>query len=245
MLRVIVAGATGNVGRCVVRRLADDSRLALVAAVARRSAGERLASIVAGAPEIFVSRTIEEALAKAPADVLIDFTTHEVAAEHASWAIGARLHVVLGATGFAETRYGELDAAARAAGVAVAACDNFAVSAALLSATACLTARYLSCDEVMDVAAPGIRAPLNTTRRLAQEVAEVSGRQVAIRSVRDGSAFSLVEAVFTSDEERITIRHESKSFRPYAEGACAAARALPGRTGLYRRLEELLSGAGS
>jgi 4-hydroxy-tetrahydrodipicolinate reductase len=200
---------------------------------------------VPGAPDnVSVLRSIDDALALTSADVLIDFTTHEIAVKHALVGIESRLHVVLGATGFAPEHYIELDRAARAEGVAVAACDSFAVSAALAGLAARIAARYLRCDGVVDVAAPGIRSPLNTTRWLAEEIAAECGNPPAIRSVRDGSAFSVVEASFATSDERITIRHESTAFSPYAAGALAAARALPGRIGLFRRLDELLDPTG-
>jgi 4-hydroxy-tetrahydrodipicolinate reductase len=240
-MRVLLAGATGNVGRCVVRIVVAAPDLTLVAAVARQTAGRPLADVMPGAPAgVLVSATVAEALRGAAADVLIDYTHHDVAVPHALAAVAAGLHVVIGATGFDEMEYERLDAEARAAGVAIAACDNFAVTAALLNASARLSVRHVRCDGVLDVAAPGIRAPLNTTRRLAAEIAEVSGQPVHMRSIRDGSAFSVVEATFQSGEERLIVRHESDGFAPYAHGACIAARALLGRHGLYRRLDDLL-----
>ncbi|WP_342750264.1 hypothetical protein [Phreatobacter cathodiphilus] len=74
MIRIVVAGASGWVGRELVRAVAAAGDLSLVGAVARSAAG-RDAGEVAGGPALglAVSATLAEALA-VPSDVVVDYT---------------------------------------------------------------------------------------------------------------------------------------------------------------------------
>lgn len=85
MLRVVISGATGAVGRALVPAVEAEADLA-VAAVAAPSLGTSLAEALAGG-----------------ADVAVDFTVPAAAPGACEAAIAARVPLVLGTTGLRPT----------------------------------------------------------------------------------------------------------------------------------------------
>ena len=70
--------------------------------------------------------------------------------------------------------------------------------------------------------------------------ATVAGTQV--HSVRLPSFVVSTEVVFAAHGERLTLRHDAgETPEPYVAGTLLAIRALPGRVGVTRGLDQLLS----
>ncbi len=115
MTRVILSGATGQVGTALQPAIEAAPDLELVAT---------------SSPTLGV--TLADALAAAECDVAIDFTVPEAAAEACALATAAGVSLVLGTTGLAIAAQAEVDAAARAAGVRILYAPNFAIGAVLM-----------------------------------------------------------------------------------------------------------------
>lgn len=265
MLNVCVAGASGWTGREVARGVLEAQDMTLVAALARRAAGQDVGTLLGrAAAGVAVAATLEEALA-GPCDVLIDYTHPSVGKVHALFALGRGIPVVLGTTGLEAADFAEIDAAARRAGVGVVT-GNFSVTAALLQHFALFAARHVECFEVVDYAGPTKPdAPSGTAGELAELLGEVRrprldlpierthGRPeargaslggVQVHSVRLPSFTLGVEATFARPGERLVLRHEAgQSAEPYVAGTLLAARKVGGITGLVRGLDKLLFAA--
>jgi len=137
---VCVAGATGWTGRAVAEAVLAADDLQLVSAVGRRAAGQDLGSAWDIDPVgVRVSALVDDA-ALDGVDVLVDFTTHEAAQQHALVAIAAGVHVVLGTSGLTAADFAGIDAAARANSVGAVAAGNFSLTAAMAQAAALLVA---------------------------------------------------------------------------------------------------------
>jgi 4-hydroxy-tetrahydrodipicolinate reductase len=178
-------------------------------------------------------------------------------------AIDHGVNVVVGSSGLSAAEYEEIDTRARAQGVAVVAAGNFSLTAALLLRFAVDAARHLDSWEVIDYASAKKQdAPSGTARELAERldsvrppalvvpIDEVLGAQEArgatvagtqVHSVRLPSFVVSTEAVFAADGERLSIRHDAgETPTPYVAGTLLAIRAVPGRIGLTRGLDQLL-----
>ncbi len=263
-LAVCVAGATGWTGRALVQGVLDAPDLRLTGAVARSAAGRDLGDVLGRAPlGVEVRARVEDALAGA--GVLIDFTSAEAAKGHALAAIAAGVAVVIGTSGLTADDFAEIDAAARARSVGVAAAGNFSLTAAMCQAGALLAARHLPHWEVIDYASAGKPdVPSGTARELAERLGEVRrpelghpletlhgpvearGATVAgtqVHSVRLPSFVVSTEVVFGLPDERLTIRHDAGGTpEPYVAGTLLAARRAPALVGLTRGLDTLLLG---
>jgi 4-hydroxy-tetrahydrodipicolinate reductase len=262
MTAVCVAGATGWVGRAVAEAVLDATDLDLRSAVARSTAGTDLGTAWGLAP-IGVPVVADAAAALDGVDVLVDYTSHDAAKEHALTAVANRVHVVVGTSGLTADDFAEIDAAARTAGVGVVAAGNFSLTAAMAQAAALLVAAYLPDREIVDYASAGKPdAPSGTARELAERLGDVSrpalpvavaetgghpearGATIAgtqVHSVRLPSFVVSTEVVFARPDERLVIRHDAGGTpTPYVAGTLLAIREAPRRVGLVRGLDTLL-----
>lgn len=263
-MKISVAGARGWVGSAVARAILDSPDLRLVSAVSGSAAGQDLGTVWGGeAIEVPVLDSVAEAVRHA--DVLVDYTSHEVVRTNVLAAIERGVAVVIGSSGLSARDYDEIDMAARARGVGVVAAGNFSITAAMAQAASLLVAPYLPYSEVIDYASAVKRdAPSGTARELAERlsdrgrapattpVAKVHGHpaargatigRVQVHSLRMPSFVVSTEVVFGLPDERLTIRHDAGSSpAPYVAGTLLAIRALPDRVGLTRGLDTLLLG---
>lgn len=267
MVRVVVAGSTGWVGRALVAAIAGASDLTLVGAVSRSAAG-RDAGEAAGVKALGVTTvaTLEEALA-VPSDVVVDYTKPNAVKQHAMTAIAAGRHVVVGTSGLGAEDYAEIDDAAKGKGVGVIAAGNFSITATLLKRFALEAARYVPDVEIIDYAsARKPDTPSGTARELAEmlsferqaptskPVDELAGVRetrggavglstpVQVHSLRMPGFVLSCEAVFGLPDERLLIRHDAgSSAAPYVAGTLLAVRRAGEQAGLRRGLDSLMA----
>jgi len=264
--RIILAGATGWVGRALVAAIAQAPDLALVGAVARNAAG-RDAGEAAAVPALGVkiSAKLADALAT-PCDVVIDYTKPDVVKHHVLAALAHGCHVVIGTSGLSAEDYARIDTAAQAKGRGVVAAGNFSITATLMRRFALEAARLVPDVEIIDYAsAKKADTPSGTARELAEmlgavrqegtakPVAELTGVRetrggavgtpvpVQVHSVRMPSFVLSCEVILGADNERLTIRHDAGvSAAPYVAGTLLAARRVGAFVGLRRGLDAVL-----
>jgi len=266
MTRIIIAGATGWVGRALVQAIAAAPDLSLVAAVARSAAGQDAGIAAGGAANgVKLVATLAEALSL-PSDVVIDYTKPGAVKAHTLAALAGGRHVVIGTSGLGAEDYAEIDRAAQDAGRGVLAAGNFSITATLMRRFALEAAKYVADVEVIDYAsAKKPDTPSGTGRELAELLAGVRqgptsvpvdklgglpatrgaavGAPVAVQvhSVRMPSFVLSCEALFGAPDERLVIRHDAgASAAPYVAGTLLAARRVGGFVGLRRGLDHVL-----
>lgn len=261
-INLAIAGATGWTGTAIVDGAIAAPDIALKSAIARRSAGQDLGSALGGQPlGVPVYESVTEALDGI--DVLVEFTSHDIAKDIALAAIERGVAVVIGSSGLTADDYREIDAAARAAEIGAVAAGNFSLTAAMLLAGAALAARHLPCWEIMDYAkSTKPDAPSGTARELAERLQEIrepqidlppdqlSGRPDArgasvagtqVHSVRLPSFVVSTEIVFGAEDERLSLRHDAGgTATPYVTGVLLAVRRTRSHVGLIRGLDRLL-----
>ena len=171
------------------------------------------------------------------AQVAIDFTSPEAAVPNIEFCLEAGCPVVVGTTGW----YGEL---ARVRGLvekrngALLWAPNFSVGVALVRALCARAGELLRGLEGYDVHLTEIHhkqkkdAPSGTALLLRDALAS-SGREVPITSVRTGSHPGRHEVTIDGPYEQITIAHDARSRRVFADGALRAALWLRGRKGVF------------
>jgi 4-hydroxy-tetrahydrodipicolinate reductase len=265
-IRVVMAGATGWVGKALVPAILSQGDLALAGAVSRSAAGQDAGTAAGVEPAgVTITGSLGEALA-APSDVLVDYTKPHVVKDHALLAISKGRHVVIGTSGLGAADYAEIDAAARANGVGVLAAGNFSITATLMKRFALMAAKYMPDVEVIDYAsAKKPDAPSGTARELAEALAEVRGKSsarpqgevsgvpetrggavgagegVQVHALRLPSYVLSCEALFGLPDERLTIRHDAgSSAAPYVAGTLLAIRRVSQIKGLVRGLDALM-----
>ena len=252
MINICFAGLTGWTAPPILAAIDAADDLTLTSGVSRSAAGQ-------GA----VYATAAEALAAAPADVLVDFTSAAAVRVNAWTAVEAGVHVVIGTSGLTADDYAELDRLARDRGVGVIAAGNFSVMAAVLRRAASMAARHLGHWEIIDYASdtkPDV--PSGTARELAETLAQVReparalplaeiegpvearGAEIGgarVHSVRLPSFVVSTEVVFGGPGERLIMRHDpGLTPAPYVAGTLLAVRRVADAVGVRRGLDSLL-----
>jgi len=263
MINVCFAGITGWTAPPITAAIVAADDLTLASGVSRSAAGQSLAAVTGLDCPGSVYASVAEALAAAPADVLVDYTSADAVRGNVWAAVEAGRHTVIGSSGLTAADYAELDRLARDRGVGVIAAGNFSVMAAVLRRAATMAARHLGHWEIIDYASEGKPdVPSGTSRELAETLAgvrtpgtavpladlhgpaEARGAEVAgtrIHSVRLPSFVVTTEIVFGGPGERLVMRHDpGLTPDPYVAGTLLAVRRVADAAGVRRGLDSLL-----
>ncbi|TDU86885.1 dihydrodipicolinate reductase [Kribbella voronezhensis] len=245
MVKVGVLGAKGKMGSQVCLTVERTDGLELVAALDQ---GDDL-----------------EQLAKAGAQVVVDFTRPEVVMDNLKWCIEHGIHAVVGTTGFDAERLDTLRAQLAASpdtGVLVAA--NFSIGAVLMMQFAAKAAKYYESVEIIELHHPNkVDAPSGTARRTAELIAaarqeadaapipdatttaldgargaEVEG--IRVHGIRLRGLIAHQEVLFGDVGETLTIRHDSMDRESFMAGVVVGIRRVVDTPGLTVGLENFL-----
>jgi 4-hydroxy-tetrahydrodipicolinate reductase len=242
-VRVGVLGARGKVGSEVCR------------AVDGAPAAELVASVDAG-------DDLEE-LARAGAEVVVDFTHPDVVMDNLRFLIDNGIHAVVGTTGFTDERVSQVrEWLAAKPDAAVLIAPNFAIGAVLSMHFAQQAARFFESVEVIELHHPHkADAPSGTAARTARLIAEarkglppnpdatstgLEGARgadvdgIPVHSVRLAGLVAHQEVLFGTLGETLTIRHDSFDRTSFVPGVLLAVRKVAERPGLTVGIEPLL-----
>jgi 4-hydroxy-tetrahydrodipicolinate reductase len=213
--RVILAGASGRTGTPVAAGIAAAEDLDLAARVAPSLAGTGTGCY----------GSLAEALAEAPADVLVDLTRPELAEEHVLAGLAAGLAVVLGTTGLDAEARERVDAAAHAADLPAFYAPNFSLGAVLAMRFAEQAATLFPHVEIVELHSHHkLDAPSGTAAATAERIRAVTGHEVPIHSVRLPGLIAHQETLLGAEGQLLTIRHDATSRDAFVPGVLLAVR---------------------
>lgn len=255
MIRVAVCGACGRTGKLVVRQVAMQKDMKLVAAITLprdpdegKDAGE-IAGVSKLGVEVTGSDKIVEVLSRSKPDVLLDFTTAEAAVKNVKAASEAGISVVVGTTGFTSMQSAEMEEAIKKGKIRAVISPNFSVGVNVFFRVNQETARLLGKDyEPSIVEVHHIHkkdAPSGTALKIAQIIAGelgMKGEKINIKSIREGEVVGDHTVKFSNPYEEIEIIHRAKSRETFAAGAIKAARYVvtKGEPGVVKDMQDVL-----
>ncbi|MBN1556810.1 MAG: 4-hydroxy-tetrahydrodipicolinate reductase [Lentisphaerae bacterium] len=259
MVRVVIAGTAGRMGRELVRCAVEAGGGVRLAGALERAGHEALgrdAGEPAGLGRTGVPVTADVRAALKDADVLIDFSYHTAVPEHAAAAAESGTALVIGTTALEDAETAAVRRAAEAVPVVRAPNMSLGINVlfgALRKAAAVFGEGYrVEIEETHHVHKRD--APSGTALRLGACVAEGRGREfeqvrldvdgeapcdaaadrIVIRSHRRGEVVGDHTVRFVNAGETIEFTHHAWSRRAFASGALRAAAWAAGRTpGLY------------
>ncbi|WP_108023329.1 4-hydroxy-tetrahydrodipicolinate reductase [Melghirimyces profundicolus] len=262
-IHIVVAGATGRMGRETVKMITREKHLKLTGAVARSRKGEDVGTVI-GLGELGVTLTdsLESALEAGQPHVLIDLTTPETVKRHMELAIDAGVRPVVGTTGLTEEEIKDLDRKCRERDLGGIIAPNFAVGAVLMMAFASKAAKYLPDVEIIEMHHDQkLDAPSGTAMKTAELIsrereekkqghpeekeildgARGGYRQgFRIHSVRLPGLVAHQEVLFGGPGQLLTLRHDSMNRESFMPGVKLAVEEVMNRTGLIYGLENLM-----
>jgi len=246
-MRLIVAGASGRMGRTLIRAIAEINGVTLVGALDQagspmigRNASE-LAGI--GGQDILVTDDAETLMAQA--DGIIDFTAPAATVAHAKLAAKAGIAHIIGTTGLSAADDAAIAEAAKRA--VIVKSGNMSLGVNLLAALVKRVAKTL--DEDFDIEVlemhhnKKVDAPSGTALLLGQAAAQGRGIDLNARSVRSrdghtgarnagdigfatlrgGTVVGDHTVMFAGPSERIELSHKAEDRMIFARGAVKAA----------------------
>ncbi len=244
MIKIVVCGAAGNMGKMVISRILADKELVLSGAVEWRehqSIGQQI-------DRINITDNFSEAMESS--DIAIDFTNMEATLYHLSIAKKYRKALIIGTTGITDEGIGKITAASKEIPVLLAA--NMSVGVNLIFKLVEEIASALPDYDVEIIEAHHNRkkdSPSGTALKLAEIISgklnleHVFGRhgnigprkkEIGIHAVRAGDIVGDHTIIFAGHGERIELIHRAHTRDTFAAGAVRAAKWIYGKKpGLY------------
>jgi len=246
MIRVIVTGASGRMGRMLVKAIDACEQTELVGATERPHSpllGTDAGSL-AGIGALGVS-LVDDLSNCEQADVLIDFTAPEACMVHAQFVTDHSMRMVIGTTGFETEQLDSLRNMLKNTVVVMAA--NYSVGVNLALNLIQQAAQVLGNDYDAEIYEAHhkhkVDAPSGTALAMGRALADgrdVSLDQVAVYAregitgarkegnigfsvARGGNIVGDHKVMFIADEERIEINHFAQDRMVFAKGAVRAA----------------------
>ncbi len=244
MIRVILNGACGHMGRVVTSIAAADEDVKIVAGV------DAFGEAYADYPLV---RSISEC--DAEADVIVDFSVAAAADELIAYGRSRHIPMVVCTTGLSEE---QIESLREASGeVAVLRSGNMSIGINLLlslvrKAAGTLVPNGFDPEIIEEHHRRKLDAPSGTALMLADSISDElggewnyvfgrserreqrPGKEIGISSVRGGTIVGVHDVLFAGEDEVIEIKHTAYSRAIFAKGALAAAKFLAGREpGLY------------
>ena len=245
-MRIVVAGASGRMGRMLVKTIHETKGLRLSGALEAPGsiALGQDAGLLAGCGSMGVAIADDPLRALAESDGLVDFTIAAASVAFAALAAQTRIVHVIGTTGLSEDDLAKIKAAARHA--VILRSGNMSLGVNLLAALVKKVARALGPEYDIEILEMHHRmkvdAPSGTALMLGEAAASGRGIALAERSVRardgitgargegdigfaalrGGSVVGDHSVIFAGPGERIEIVHKAEDRSLFAAGAMKA-----------------------
>ncbi len=224
MIRVVVNGAAGRMGRLVCAAIEATSDLTLVGRCGR-------------------SDDLGRTIADARADVVVDFTLPDVVRRSALAIVDAGARPVIGTSGVEAALREELAARCAARRIGAIIAPNFAIGALLMMRFAEMAARHLDAVEIVEAHHAGKRdAPSGTAAATAERISlarsgptETAGdggargerhHGIPIHSIRLPGVVAEQSVLFGAAGQKLVIEHVTYGREAYLPGVLLACRAV-------------------
>jgi 4-hydroxy-tetrahydrodipicolinate reductase len=261
-IAVVVTGACGKVGRNVVRAIAAESDMRVVAAVDRKRVGQDAGTAAGIAPlGIAITDDLAAAIGSTHPQVMVDFTAPDAVKGNVGIALKKHVACVVGTTGLTPADLAEIGALCREHGTPALVAPNFAIGAVLMMEFAAQAAKHFSSAEIIELHHDQkLDAPSGTALKTAEMMRHVEGTliggdaekaddraprgqaagQIRIHSVRLPGLVAHQEVIFGGLGQTLTIRHDSISRDSFLPGVLLGVRKVLSLEGLVYGLEKIL-----
>lgn len=266
---VVVNGATGKMGREIVKAVAAAEDMTLVGAIARNPAnlGQDIGEIAGCGPlEIPVTNDLEATLVMAQSEgnaVMVDVTHPERVYENVRAAIAYGVRPVVGTTGLTPKQITELAAFAEKASTGCLIIPNFAIGVVLMQQAALQAAQYFDHVEIIELHHnQKADAPSGTAAQTAQmlegleksfnpaqvdETESLTGARggtteagINIHSVRLPGLVAHQEILFGAAGQLYTLRHDALDRVCFMPGVLLSIRRVMPLKSLLYGLDKIL-----
>jgi len=260
---VLVSGASGKVGREIIKGVLSNPAVRLVGAVGhKRGVGEDIGLIIGQQPTgIRLTSNLAETIASTNPEVVIDFTRPEIIMDNLLLIAEGGAHAVIGTTGITEADIPKITALYKKNRVNAIIAPNFALGAVLLLKFAEIAARFFPYVEIIETHHDQkLDAPSGTAIKYAEAIAKSAGEcyavptkvekvphvrggelaGVKIHSLRLPGFVARHEITFGGLGQNLVLEHNSISRESFLPGVLLAVDKVRGIDGVVYGLENLI-----
>lgn len=263
-MKLIVVGPKGKMGRLITKIAAEREDLELVAGVApqgRPYIGTDLgqAAMVGVDLQVPVVDDLESVIEKC--DVIIDFSTKEMAMEVVDLAVKYKKALVCGTTGFSEAEFNRLKEASHTIPMLYAANTSKLVN--IMNKLLEIAAKAVGEDADVEILEMHDQckkdAPSGTSKEMGETIAHAQGKElkdvavygregvsprekgtIGYHSLRAGNIPSSHTVYFGCMGERMEITHHAYNWECFARGACDCAVYLKDKPAGFYTIQDVL-----
>ncbi len=261
-IKVLVSGASGRVGREVIKTILNDEELELTGAVDKMNIGKDAGALVGLEPAgIIISDDLAETVKNSQVQVMVDFTTPATVLNNIRTALSLGVHIVVGTTGLTSENLKEVSTLCTNNNVNALIAPNFAIGALLMMRFAAMAAKYFPQVEIIELHHDQkLDAPSGTSIKTAEMILMGRGEQAnnvigeeKIKGVRGGEMGGIhlhsirlpgliahQEVIFGGEGQTLTIRHDSLSRESFMPGVTLAIKTVQQKPGLTYGLDNYM-----
>ena len=246
MLRVIINGYSGSMGKVLTKCVNEDSELQLVCGSSRDEL------------EVPFKTYLKMSDVKEDADVIIDFSHHSAIEEVLAYATKTKTPLVIATTGFNEEELNKIREASKI--IPIFHSSNMSLGVNVLVKLVKEAAKALNGFDIEIIEKhhnKKLDAPSGTAVMIADGIKEVlpeseyiygrhgrsdkrSSNEIGIHAVRGGTIVGEHTTIFAGHDEVVEIKHTAQSKDIFAKGAITAAKFLVNKDAGYYNMNNML-----
>lgn len=257
MIKVVVHGALGRMGREVSSAVCRQSDMQLCGAVELKAVMDYLP--LPDSTQVPLSTDISAIIKQCQPDVVVDFSIAQAVMPAVRIAAKQGVNLVIGTTGLTKDNLEEINQLAITHQICAVVAANFSLGAVMLMHLSKIAAKYFDNAEIIELHHDQkMDAPSGTALTTAKLMAESRGKPfvappgqhtvsrgeltegISIHSVRLPGFLAHQEVIFGTLGQTLTLRHDSISRESFIPGVLLAIRAACKRKGLVNGLDTLL-----
>ena len=247
MLRVIISGYSGSMGKVLTKCANEDSELEIVCGASKDDLDVPF--------KTYQKMSEVEELA----DVIIDFSHHSTIEDNLSYAIKTKTPIVIATTGFNDEELTKIKKASNI--IPIFHSSNMSLGVNVLVKLVKEAAKSLNGFDIEIIEKhhnKKLDAPSGTAVMIANGVKEVlpdseyiygrhgrsdkrSSNEIGIHAIRGGTIVGEHTTIFAGHDEVVEIKHSAQSKDIFAKGAIAAAKFLVKQEAGYYNMNNMLN----
>ncbi|MDI6689028.1 MAG: 4-hydroxy-tetrahydrodipicolinate reductase [Actinomycetota bacterium] len=263
MIKIVVTGAAGKMGREVCKTVLQQKDMTLVGAVDIVHVGCDVGKLLGLADTgIAIDNDLERVFKETSPDVMVDFTHPAAVMNNIRSALKSNVHVVVGTTGLTERDLTEVESLVKDGKTNAIIAPNFATGAVLMMKFSEIACKYFPDVEIIELhhnqkadAPSGTalktaeiisQAKVGEASRNPKETEKIKGvrggeaKGIRIHSVRLPGLVAHQQVIFGSTGQILSIKHDSIDRSSFMPGVLMAIREVQKRRGLTYGLDKLL-----
>ena len=249
MKKIAMFGICGRMGKAISQELILEKDIELIAGFDSYNKGMDIGTFLGGAKSNNIVTDSYEDILKQQPDIIIDFTTADIARKTIEWAINNNIDIIVGTTGLNDGDLEKFEKMAGGSDSKVFIVPNFAIGAVIMMKVSAKIAGYFDDCEIIEMHHDKKQdAPSGTSIATAENISKNKvfgsdrlkkgekeniessrggfGKGIHIHSVRLPGLVAHQNVLFGAKGQTLSIRHDSMDRTSFYPGVIMAVRTI-------------------